>query len=150
LQRDDLKKIFPQFNDICKNRLLRTNTVIYADLLALKYLESLSLGASPTYNVLYQLHILDSFVNEYQTKRSSEAKAYFSGPVTSSATSNYYSVSVSAYPILTDAYKVAALGSQHPEAPTPKVPIIGLMAPHPGHASSNNHASSVRRSRSIN
>ena len=103
LQRDDLKKNFPQFNDIYKNRLLRTKTVIYADLLALKYLESLRLWASPTYEVLYQLHILEFFVNEYQTKRSSEAKAYFSGPITSLAASNYYSVSVSAYQSLTDA-----------------------------------------------
>lgn len=45
--------------------LLRTNPVIYADLLALKSVDSLSLKASTTYEVLYQLQILDSLVNEY-------------------------------------------------------------------------------------
>ena len=45
--------------------LLRTNPVIYVDLLALKSVDSLSLRASTTYEVLYQLQILDSLVNEY-------------------------------------------------------------------------------------
>ena len=47
--------------------LLRTNPVIYADLPALRSVDSLSLRASTTYEVLYQLQILDSLVNEYQT-----------------------------------------------------------------------------------
>ena len=45
--------------------LLRTNPAIYADLLALKSVDSQSLRASTTYEVLYQLQILDSLVNEY-------------------------------------------------------------------------------------
>ena len=45
--------------------LLRTNPLIYSDLLALKSVDSLSLRASTTYEVLYKLQILDSLVNEY-------------------------------------------------------------------------------------
>jgi hypothetical protein len=65
--------------------LLRTNPVIYADLLALTSVDSLSLKASTTYEVLYQLQILDSLVNEYQTKRPSEVRAYFSEPLVGAA-----------------------------------------------------------------
>jgi hypothetical protein len=64
--------------------LLRTNPVIYADLLALRSVDSLSLRASTTYEVLYQLQILDSLVNEYQTKRSCEVRAHFSEPLPAS------------------------------------------------------------------
>ena len=119
--------------------LLRTNPVIYADLLALRSVDSLSLRASTTYEVLYQLQILDSLVNEYQTKRSSEVRAHFSEPLPAS----------NDYPSLTDAYNNVADASVAiplppaaaiPEPPAPKVPFIGPMAP-PGHANNNASAS---------
>jgi hypothetical protein len=113
--------------------LLRTNPVIYADLLAVRSVDSLSLRASTTYEILCQLQILDSLVNEYQTKRSSEVRVHFSEPLPASNDQ-----SAAAYPSLTDAYNNVAEASVAiplppaaaiPEPPAPKVPFIGPMAP---------------------
>ena len=58
---------------------LRTNPKIYRELLSLEGLEKkLDLENSSIFQVLYQLQIIDSFINEYQTLRPSEIKYYYS------------------------------------------------------------------------
>jgi hypothetical protein len=58
---------------------LRTNPKIYRELLSLEGLDNkLDLENSSIYEVLYQLQIIDSFINEYQNLRPSEVKYYYS------------------------------------------------------------------------
>jgi len=58
---------------------LRTNPKIYKELLSLEgFDEKLDLDRSSIFEVLYQLQIIDYFINEYQTVRPSEIKYYYS------------------------------------------------------------------------
>lgn len=55
---------------------LRTNPKIYADLLTLNSIESLS-EPNSRYKLLYSLQIMEYFLNEYQVKRNCEIKCYY-------------------------------------------------------------------------
>jgi hypothetical protein len=58
---------------------LRTNPKIYADLLTLTGINSLSSASSnkERYKLLYSLQIMEFFLNEYQVKRTCEVKSYY-------------------------------------------------------------------------
>lgn len=57
---------------------LRTNPKIYSQLLTLEGLEKLDLEKTSIFEVLYQLQIIDSFINEYQTLKPQDIKYYYS------------------------------------------------------------------------
>ena len=113
-------------------------------MLSLKGIENLSLKTSSTYQILYQLQVIESLVNEFQTKRSCEVKAYFSEPLIGPVSSNEQS----SYPSIGEAYNAPKVADSSvaipmppptniPEPPAPKVPFIGPMPP-PSHNSNNN------------
>ncbi len=56
---------------------LRTNPVSYSQILSSNCVQYLSEQSDNMAKLLYSLQIVDSFVNEYQTKRAPEIKCYY-------------------------------------------------------------------------